>query len=307
MLSDVISPDVIQWLTDVLNTEMCSIQRMAGATSSSLYLVMVNQKGNNSKFVLRLFTNEEWLGNEPDLATHEAASLEKAKETNVPVPQLTACDEIGECCGVPAILMSYLPGYVELKPADFDSWLYQIAETLFAIHSVNADDYHWKYFNWTETDDLKPPSWSEHPELWKHAFDVVLGPEPDEQSCFLHRDYHPTNILWQNGQVSGVVDWVNACCGPAGVDLAHCRGNLVPLYGVDVADRFLEIYIELAGGNFYYHPYWDINILVGKLPGPPDVYPPWIEFGVRNLNHHLIIKRHDEFLVRAVSRIFDGV
>lgn len=51
------------------------------------------------------------------------------------------------------------------------------------------------------------------------VFDFVREPRPQVKPCFIHRDYHPTNILWVDDKVSGVVDWVNACRGPAGIDI----------------------------------------------------------------------------------------
>ncbi|WP_081412680.1 phosphotransferase [Fictibacillus gelatini] len=32
---------------------------------------------------------------------------------------------------------------------------------------------------------------------------------PDARNGFIHRDYHPCNVLWEDGRLTGVVDWVN--------------------------------------------------------------------------------------------------
>jgi hypothetical protein len=53
-----------------------------------------------------------------------------------------------------------------------------------------------------------------------------------------------------------VVDWVNACRGPIGCDLATCRGNLVDLAGRAVAERFIAAYTTLTGERL--HPYWEM-------------------------------------------------
>jgi aminoglycoside phosphotransferase (APT) family kinase protein len=85
------------------------------------------------KLVLRRFVSEEWLREEPDLALHEAASLRKAAEVDVPTPDLIACDEKGDHCGVPAVLMTELPGSPQLTPANADSWLHHLAEALLPL------------------------------------------------------------------------------------------------------------------------------------------------------------------------------
>ena len=44
----------------------------------------------------------------------------------------------------------------------------------------------------------------------------------------MHLDLHPANVmLTARGPV--VIDWPNASAGPAGCDIAHCRGNLLRL------------------------------------------------------------------------------
>ena len=73
---------------------------------------------------------------------------------------------------------------------------------------------------------------------------------------FLHRDFHPGNLLWQDGQLSGIVDWASACRGPRGVDLAHTRCNLALVDGVEAAERFLLEYVR-ANPSYRHDPWWD--------------------------------------------------
>ncbi len=294
----------LRWIADAVGpgAKVQSTRVLAGATSSTLYSVDVSRGGRGMGLVLRRFTNAEWLAEEPDLARHEAASLEKATEADVPTPELIAWDEDGAFCGVPAILMTRLPGSVELRPLDFDDWLYRLAEALVSVHVVDVGTFPWRYAPYNDVSRLKVPAWSRHPGLWEKTIDIVNGPWPEARACFIHRDYHPTNVLWQNGRVSGIVDWPNACRGPAGLDVAWCRGNLVGLYGVAAADRFLQAYQSLAGSSFDYHPYWDLLQIIEVLPGPPGVYAPWIDFGIRNLSAEIVRERLDEYLVSLMAR-----
>ena len=297
-----LSSDVAQWVVISLGggARIRSVSRLEGATSSTLYRIEAERGRRDVQVVLRLFTNASWLEEEPDLARHEAEALAKAGETGLPVPEVMACDERGDGCGVPAVLMTHLPGAVELNPGDFDGWLRRLAEALVAVHNVDADAFPWRYFSWADADEKEPPGWSRHPDLWARAIERVRQPAPDAPTCFLHRDYHPTNVLWQDGRISGVVDWVNACCGPACVDVSHCRGNLKAMYGVAAADRFLEIYRSVVGGGVDYPPYWDLDAAVNGLPYS-GIYPPWIGFGLRNLDLFTLRARADEFLVGAMA------
>ena len=88
-----------------------------------------------------------------------------------------------------------------------------------------------------------------------------------------------------------------------GIDLAWCRVNLIHLYGVPAADRFLQAYQALAGSSFEYHPFWDLIVLIEGLPGPPEVYPPWVEFGIDHITSALMQERSDQFLVSIMNRL----
>ncbi|GGG15130.1 phosphotransferase family protein [Paenibacillus abyssi] len=132
------------------------------------------------------------------------------------------------------------------------------------------------------------------------AFEIVKGPQPVYKPCFIHRDYHPANVLWQQRQVSGVVDWVNSCRGPAGIDIGHCRFNLAQLHGVHAADAFLEAYRRHAGSAYRHDPYWDLLSLVNILFGPPEVYEGWTALGVSGLTDQLMAERLDAYLASLI-------
>ena len=78
----------------------------------------------------------------------------------------------------------------------------------------------------------------------------------------MDRDFHPGNVLWRRGAVSGVVDWQGACVGPAVADVAHCRVNLLG-FGVGAVQQFTAAWQQETGAA--YHPWGDIVTIVGFL------------------------------------------
>jgi aminoglycoside phosphotransferase (APT) family kinase protein len=85
------------------------------------------------------------------------------------------------------------------------------------------------------------------PAVWHAAIDVCASPPPSGPLAFVHRDYHPGNVLFSGDRCTGIVDWVNACAGPSEIDIAHCRLNLALRHGIAVADEFAAI--AIAGAN----------------------------------------------------------
>ena len=299
---------LLEWVSASVSpdAEVLSVQRLYGGTSSLVHSILLRVGREQKQLVLRQFNNEEWLRQEPDLALHEAESLRLASRTGLPTPKLVAFDETGRDCGVPAVLMTRLDGSVVLQPDNMEEWLDRLAAALARIHNLEAESFRWKYYNYQDLDALEPPAWTDLPDVWDIAVSVAKGPRPKTRECFIHRDYHPTNVLWKDGGVSGIVDWVNACRGPAGIDVGHCRVNLAQLYGVAAADRFLSLYLKHAGSQFRYDPYWDLISLVDILFGPPEVYPGWTALGVSGLTERLIMERLDAYAASLVARVRRG-
>jgi aminoglycoside phosphotransferase (APT) family kinase protein len=298
-----LSNNARRWIEDTSGGEVISIAVLQGATSTLLHSVDVEINGQARRLVLRRFTNEAWVMREPDVAVREAASVEKAASAGLPAPQLVATDRDGEHCGVPATLVTMLPGNAVLAPTNWNEWLRGLATAAAQIHRVDAAGFRWQYRRYNESETLAVPRWSMKPEAWRKAIEVVQGRAPSYRECFVHRDYHPSNVLWVDGRVSGVVDWVNGCRGPAGIDVAWCRHNLANLHGVAVADEFLTAYTAAAGRDFQYDPYWDLMSVVELLPGPPSMYEGWRASGFPNITDAVMRERVDLYVASVVARI----
>lgn len=294
------------WLEKSLTQDsfdILEIKPLKGSTSSLIYNILCESKEGKEEFVLRLFNDKEWFESEPDLAYHEAEALSFAFENNLNSPKLLATDFTGEYCTYPAILMSKLPGEVILRPHNEEEWLDELACNLARIHKVEPQDFSFKYFTYNDVSSIQTPKWSINKEHWEKLIDFARKGAPEFKSRFIHRDYHPANILWKDNKVSGTVDWVNACIGPAAVDVGHARVNLAMLTGVASADRFLKFYQVHAGENFIYSPYWDIISLIDFEVGDLKLYPGWSNFGVNDLTDQIIKERIDEYAMALSAKI----
>jgi aminoglycoside phosphotransferase (APT) family kinase protein len=306
-LSDLAVPDrVLKWVVDSVGSRAIvrATRQLHGGTSSLVHHVSLEVNQVVRDFVLRQFNKEEWLRAEPDLALHEAESLRWAARTGLPTPEIVAFDETGNACGIPTVLMARLEGTVVMTPPHMDDWLNKLAKAAMRINAVDADHFPWTYFTYNDIASLVTPSWSSLPEQWNQVINIVRGPRPEVRPCFIHRDYHPANVLWDGDTVSGVVDWVNACRGPAGIDVGHCRLNLALLHGIATADAFLSAYQHHAGTAFSYDPYWDLVSLIDGLFEPPHVSPAWTVLGVTGLTDNMMVERMDAYMVSLLQRAY---
>jgi aminoglycoside phosphotransferase (APT) family kinase protein len=217
--------------------------------------------------VLRLRASSGLGDPDPDLTVErEAAALTMLERAGFDAPRLLALDACGDRSETPALLMTRLPGRVMDDPdALDDAALDQLARAALTLHHIPSP---WPgipaYTPYHRLTDPRPPSHATRPDLWTRAFAEVASGPPSSREVFVHRDYHPGNTLWSHGRLTGVIDWMTASRGPAGVDLGHMRWNLVLEAGEPVADAFLERYRAL-GGSIERQPYWDLRTVIDLL------------------------------------------
>jgi Ser/Thr protein kinase RdoA (MazF antagonist) len=260
--------------------------------SSAVHLLTVaDGPGHRRQAVLRRYVRPEHSEQEPDAARREARALQAARGAGVPTPALLAVDPAGAEAGVPAVLMSRLPGRVDWWPTDLDRWLARLAELLPRIHAapLPPPGELGPFAPYPQASD-RPPGWARYPRVWERAAEISHSPPPGLPEVLVHRDFHPGNVLWRRGTVSGVVDWQAACTGPAVADVAHCRVNLLT-FGPDAAARFTALWQREAGTA--YHPWGDVVTIIGFLD---DLRDDWG-------SERLLV---EEMLARAVAEFGDG-
>jgi aminoglycoside phosphotransferase (APT) family kinase protein len=178
-----------------------------------------------------------------------------------PRPDPIALDLDGRWFGSPTVVMSRLPGRGDVKPADLDGWLRQIAQALAAIHETDTAG---------ADGSLLRPAWG------NRALGVVEGgarsalvdrcvaavqrhiPPPVGNPILMHGDFHPGNIIWRDGTLTGIVDWGGARLGSRWFDLAYCRADLVLLFGMRGVRRLTEHYVNIVGASPVDLPVFDL-------------------------------------------------
>jgi aminoglycoside phosphotransferase (APT) family kinase protein len=249
------------------------------ATAKHLIEVVVGD-GSTRRLVLRRYHNAERLAYDPwYVPAHEALALQLLTDAPVPAPRLYAADLVAAVCDVPALLESWVPGNQAWQADDLDAYLARAAEILMAIHAVSVPSdaelpryapYRYAPYGYAPDHERKrivSPPCSTRPGLWERVGDVLGVPWPTHRETFIHRDYHPGNVLWDGTQVTGVVDWATAAWGPPGIDLARMRLNLASHHGKGIADRFVVAYITAGGEPSARNPYWDLLDAADLLPG----------------------------------------
>lgn len=259
---------------------------------------------DGTDLVQRSFVKPFFRHHAPGLLAREAAILTLlADQDGVPAPELVAVDATAELADHPSLLMSRLPGRVRVDEEDLVRRLDLLAAQLVRIHAVVPEERPRTYQAWASPERVRVRV----PEgaMWERAVDVIRREPPSYEGVFLHRDFHPGNVLFAEGRISGVVDWVETSWGPADLDVAHCSTALALLHGPEHGLGFRKRY-EAHGGVQLApdadHLYWRLLDALGYAPDAAKLAGPWRELGRNDLTPAVLGGRLEAYVGGLLER-----
>ncbi|MFJ1678952.1 phosphotransferase family protein [Streptomyces sp. NPDC088251] len=288
-----------------------AVERLRGGWTSQMRRLDVLGPDGGRSLVLRSFVKPFYVRHAPGLLMREADVLRLLDRTDVPAARCVAVDAGAEHCDHPSLLMSLLPGGVRVDDAGAQERIGALARQLADIHRVRVTDATRPrdYEAWTAPDRVRVPGTSGGTRLWRRAVDVIRREPPAYTPRFLHRDFHPGNVLFTGGgadlRISGVVDWVETSWGPADLDVAHCSTALALLHGVPVGMSFAEQYAGAGGRlarNGADHLYWRLLDALAYAPDAEKVAVPWRELGRTDLTPEVLTARLEGYVECLLDR-----
>jgi aminoglycoside phosphotransferase (APT) family kinase protein len=208
---------------------------LAGGTHARTYLIQTADP--EREFVVRQFPAGD------DAATREARVLASLAGLGGLAPRLLAGHPDGPPPDGSWILISRLPGTADITPGDPSAFARQLGGTLARIHAT-ARHCLAGLPSLLERPGGSPAGLSGPAAGIVAASWAALAGAP---TALTHHDFWSGNTLWQDGTLTGVVDWTGAARGPRAFDLGWCRLDLYLLYGDNIAGTFLGSY-QAAGG-----------------------------------------------------------
>lgn len=280
---------VVGWIgTTIGRGARVDVKGTLGARSTIMHAVdVIDNSGNVLELAIRRFHDAARLKEDQGYRPrHEASVLEFLSSTDVRAPELIAVDFTGEFCDVPALLTTRLKGKTVSPPSEPQHFVAELVDALINIHDLKwnprtALPAYESYFDQDNgLHERRAPRWTVNPALWERVFEVLDSPPPTTSTGFIHRDYHPAQTLFEGSRLSGICDWLTACDGPHGIDLARMRLNLAEGWNLELADEFRWSYQSVAGEDRV-HPYWDLLDAADVLLGLPDRGPDQVLAGHR--------------------------
>jgi aminoglycoside phosphotransferase (APT) family kinase protein len=270
------------------------LRRLVGAGATDVYDVTLDRA---RRVVVKLYRNDD------GTAPLEWSRLEFAQRVTVPVPGPIAADLESVWFGMPSVVMSRLPGRPDVTPKDVDLWVEGLAQVMADLHETPLDGVEAALTQppWAET--WRPPA-GEHDPLTAAAVSAVTERLPSlaSEHVFTHGDFHPGNVLWQGGRVSGVVDWSGARLDSRWSELAYCRTEVCLLLGPDKADRLADAYSTIVGDASDDLAVYDVMYVLLSRKYAAKALDAYREQG-HALNYQRSLEYLDEQLRRALKHL----
>jgi len=227
--------------------------------SNYMYSFRLKHAGSGENLILRTSQNRDGLN-------REFRALEKLYPTSIPVPKVHDMGE--EIPGFSFIIMEKVEG-MEMYNALF-SWPDAEKEKLIGQFARTLADINMLDWKGMEFDFLDPPEgeygfidrWLSRLREWCrqlqiHRLNPILdwldaNKPPSDYYVLLHEDYHPGNIIVNDGKIAAIVDWEGVSIGDPAYDVCW---PLLLFRAFDpsdqwcnfVIDKFLNDYQEATG------------------------------------------------------------
>jgi aminoglycoside phosphotransferase (APT) family kinase protein len=254
-----------------------TVEPLPGSYSNFTHLVDARRAdGSDLRLVVRRY---QVFGSydRGEKARREFKTFELLRQHGIPAPEPLYLDEHGAILGIPGIVTRYVAGAQIESPADPVGWARALAAMLVRIHAVPCDATTQDYLldanseaTWFLRSGAVPDYMATHPDgaaVWQMAHDLCPNLQ-QVQPTLVHIDYWPGNVLWDQGQITTVVDWEEAAYGDPAIDVAYCRMEM-HLSGMGhVTDAFLEAYEREAGRPVANLGFWELAAAARPMFSP---------------------------------------
>ena len=196
--------NAVDILTEIGINSVTSITPVSGGSDTTIWRV----EHGTLISALRVFRREQL---EPQ--KREIEAMDMARQAGVPTPIIRAS---GVWNDWPFLLLSWCPGVTLWEAIRREPWrIWSLGKafgrTQALIHRVRSRE-SWQHqrIEWINWKGLKDNT------LFTNL-QQIANPE----LTLLHLDYHPSNILTDGRQITGVLDWTNSYLGDARADIAR--------------------------------------------------------------------------------------
>jgi aminoglycoside phosphotransferase (APT) family kinase protein len=233
-----------------------------GFSNRSFRMRGTGSDGSQVHYVVKQYSygSDHIYGQSADARAHlEYRTLTLLRDGGIPCPEPIFFDPQGAILGAPVLITKGIPGEQILAHPANPLWAAKavtIAEWLARIHTLSCPaelrailpDATSRATGFLDNDTI-PDYMQAYPDgemIWYTVRQELPNMAPVDP-VLVHGDYWSGNVLWENGQLTGILDWEDVSFGEPGFDVAYCRMEMIIDGMYDAADTFLSTYETCTG------------------------------------------------------------
>ncbi|MDX2105710.1 MAG: phosphotransferase [Candidatus Melainabacteria bacterium] len=283
---------------------LIEVRKLSGGISAEMTAIKFSDDKTVSSVVVRRHSEKSFEEN-PNIAHFEFEVLKFMREAGLPVPHPYHLDNTGIIFKRPYVVLGLLDGDTIYAPEDKLTYGRKMAEMLLVIHATAGDrDLLPEQKKRLDKDLAKiKDKWDDAIEEQKiRARLKSIWPviKPNE-SKVLHGDFWPGNILWQNGEITGVLDWEECELGDPMLEIAITRFDLLCICGVECMEAFTDRYVELSGIDKTNLPVYDLFASLRPAGKLAEWARGWRELGRQDITEQDLHQSHQIFREKALA------
>ncbi len=262
---------ILQHLSDLVapGSRPMHVRRLRGGLDTAMHAVdFLAPSGTRHRLVVKRFDPLRATRGPAVVCRQMWQTLHALAHLGLPAPRPVWCDVDGTTFGTPTLVMTRVPGRLVVSPRDPLAWAGHLATALATIHRTPRTtvdlgflpDAAQRLDRWFTVLARDAAALATHPDAPAvHAMLVRLRPHLQHPPPVLtHGDFHPGNVLWWRGRLSGVVDWDAAAVSDPGADVGFCHMVLATQYADGTAEHFLHAYEQAVDGRVHQLFFWDL-------------------------------------------------
>lgn len=267
-----------------------SHRSLPGGYSADVTVLEIEARDGTSRKLIHRLHGEVDLQQNPKVAADEFRVLQLTQASGLATPAPVYLDAADPLFATPSLVLEYAEGDTDLKPGDPAEYVMRMARELARIHRMDLAGQDLSFL--LRLEDACAVAMGKHGDTGDTSADerrllALLAPcwplPRSNTPAVLHGDYWPGNTLWQDGQLTAVIDWEDTRRGDPLFDVSNARFEILMLFGAEVMDIFTRHYESLNPVDSGCLPWWDV----------------YTAFRVVNKLDFLATAARDESLIRA--------
>jgi aminoglycoside phosphotransferase (APT) family kinase protein len=281
---------------------------LVGGISATMHAFEIEEPGGARKKLISRQPPPWTVERNPDIGAVEFRLLQDLTRMDLPVPEPVFLDSEREFFPAPSLVVGYAEGAPEFAPKDLQLYAQRFAQQLFDIHETDYSQLKDLPDAWATTMtrihwDVQEPDHAQRDLEARVLLKRILPGVAPGPSVLLHGDFWPGNTVWQEGEITCVIDWEEPHIGDALYDVSITRSELLYAFGEETMESFTEAYVALSGVDITNLPFWDLCAALRPMGSIPEWAAAWPALGRDDITESSMRAAHRLFVDSAMDRL----